>query len=286
MNRNTRMLVVLAVALIAAAGASYSVYLTARTGSEGPVQVAFEPAVVAARPLPLGTLLTRDDVKLVQWPAEARVEGSFTSIEQVANRGLLQAVAENDLLTAAKVAEPGAGSGLPPTIPPGMRAISVKVDEVVSVAGFVVPGTRVDVLVSIGQGQGESLTRVVVSNVQVLTAGTRFDEQARQEGKPIPTTVVTLLVTPENAERIALASGEGRIMLTLRNPLDLEPTETQGVRRGSLFGAAPPAPEPRREPSRRAERPATPAVVPAEAPPRPYTVETIRAAKRAEEPVR
>jgi pilus assembly protein CpaB len=205
----------------------------------------------------------------------------------VTNRGLIQAVSENEPLTEHKLAPAGAGAGLPPTIPPGMRALSVKVNEVVGVAGFVVPGTRVDVLVSIAPGQGsESITRVVVSNVQVLTAGTRYDqEQARQDAKPIPTSVVTLLVSPEDAERITLAADEGRIMLTLRNPLDLAPTETRGARRGSLFGAPvaevrPAAAQPRRAP--RGEGPAQLQ----EPVSRAYTVETIRAAKRAEETVR
>ena len=103
-----------------------------------------------------------------------------------------------------------------------MRAISVKVNEVVGVAGFVVPGTRVDVMVTLTNRQQDSLsmTRVVVSNVQVLTAGTRYDQENAKDGKPIPSTVVTLLVSPEDGERVALAASEGQIMLTLRNPLD------------------------------------------------------------------
>ena len=115
------------------------------------------------------------------------------------NRGLIDSVAENEPLTDSKLAKEGAGAGLPPTIPPGMRAISLKVNEVIGVAGFVVPGTRVDVLVSINQGDShESVSRVVVSNVQVLTAGTRFDqERARKDAKPMPTSVVTLLVSPD-----------------------------------------------------------------------------------------
>jgi pilus assembly protein CpaB len=125
-----------------------------------------------------------------------------------------------------------------------------------------------------------------VSNVQVLTAGTRYDQdQARQEGQPIPTSVVTLLLTPEDAERVTLAADEGRIMLTLRNPLDVAPTQTAGARRGSLFGGAPAAAPPA-SPARRAPRIASAPPPPPPPVPRPYVVETIRAAKRAEETVR
>ncbi len=112
-----------------------------------------------------------------------------------------------------------------------MRALSVKVNEVVGVAGFVVPGTRVDLLVTLRQDQNrDSMTRVVVSDVQVLTAGTRYDQEKARDGQPIPTTVVTLLVTPEDSEKVTLASSEGQIMLTLRNPMDRKPTETNGIR--------------------------------------------------------
>ena len=120
--------------------------------------------------------------------------------------------------------------------------MSVKVNEVVGVAGFVVPGARVDVLATLS-GPSRGMTRTVVSNVLVLTAGTRYDQdETRKDAKPIPTTVVTLSVLPEDAEKIALAQSEGRIMLALRNPLDSQPTETKGVELASLF--APPTPPP------------------------------------------
>ena len=110
-----------------------------------------------------------------------------------------------------------------------MRAISVRVNEVVGVAGFVVPGTRVDVFVTLKR-QTDSETRIVVSNVQVLTAGTRYDQEKAKAGEAMPSSVVTLLLTPEDAERMVLASTEGQIMLALRNPLDADPTATAGTR--------------------------------------------------------
>ena len=113
-----------------------------------------------------------------------------------------------------------------------MRAISVRVNEVIGVAGFVVPGTRVDVVVTVTtEKEKQPMTRTVVSNVQVLTAGTKFDqEQARKDGKPMESSVVTLMVLPEDAERITLAQNEGKLNLALRNPLDVQPTTTQGIR--------------------------------------------------------
>jgi pilus assembly protein CpaB len=282
MDRNTRTLVVLLVAVVMASVASYGVYLAVKSIPERQVEVATAHAVVAVRPLTVGALVTKDDVKVLPWPAAGVVPGSFSSVDQVTNRGVIASVAENEPLTESKLAKPGTGAGLPPTITEGMRAISVRVNEVVGVAGFVVPGTRVDVLVSLKQND-DTITRVVVGNVQVLTAGTRFDqESAQKEGKPIPTTVVTLLVTPEDAEKIALAADEGRIMLTLRNPLDQEPTNSIGVRRAALLGPAAPPPVIKVKEGRKVAR-ALPPPPPA---PRVYTVETIRAAKRAEETVR
>jgi pilus assembly protein CpaB len=282
MNRNARMLLVVAVALVAASVASFGVYLAVRSIPTKTVQVAEMHAVVAARPLAMGTYVTPADLKLVPWPAANPIPGAFTSFDNVVNRGLIANVAQNEPLTETKLAKVGAGAGLPPTIPEGMRALSVRVNEIVGVAGFVVPGTRVDVLISIGDG-GDALTRVVVSNVQVLAAGTRYDqEKAQQEAKPIPTGVVTLLLTPEDAERVTLAAGEGKIMLTLRNPLDQAPTESPGARRASLLGPAPPPPVQKVVGDRRVMRAAPP--------PQPvvqrYTVETIRAAKRSEETIR
>jgi pilus assembly protein CpaB len=248
------------------------------------VEIATAHAVVAAASLPMGTLLTRENVKLAAWPAQTPLTGGFDSVDAVVNRGLIAAVSENEPLTENKLAPVGAGAGLSPSIPEGMRAMSVRVNEVIGVAGFVVPGTRVDVLVTVRQ-QDASRTQVVLDNVQVLSAGTRYDqENARQEGKPIPSTVVTLLVSPEDAERVTLAQSEGQIMLALRNPLDTEPTETDGVRLAGLFGEpAPPPARPRPMARPQAVPPPPPVAAPVSSI---YTVEAIRAAKRTEEPVR
>jgi pilus assembly protein CpaB len=286
MNRNTRLLAVVAIALVCATIASYAVYhlFSTRVVSAGP-RMAF--TIVAAKPIPTGTLITRELVKTVAWPAENQVPGSFTDVRQVIDRGAIDSIAMNEPLTDTKLAAVGAGAGLPPTIPPGMRGMSVKVNEVIGVAGFVVPGTRVDVLVTLeGKEDVESVARVVVSNVQVLTAGTRFDqEKSRQDGRPIPTSVVTLLVSPEDAERLTLAQNKGRITLTLRNPLDTLPTDTGGARMAGLMGLAP-KPQASEKPVVRAKPTPAAAPAPAPEPPKPYTVEAIRGAKRTEEQVK
>jgi pilus assembly protein CpaB len=191
---------------------------------------------------------------------------------------VISPLAVNEPLTSSKLAALEAGAGLPPSIPEGMRALSVKVNEVVGVAGFVVPGTRVDVMATIASRQQDqqSTTRVVVSNAQVLTAGTRYDQEKAKDGEAIPSTVVTLL-----------ASTEGHLMLTLRNPLDVAPTETPGVRTAGLFGGQSQAPVQKANPvvGRRAT-PVAAVVAPPPPTPKARTVEAIRGAKRTEEVIR
>ncbi len=287
MDRNKRTAVVVGVAVILAAVASLGMYRIVSRMPAKTTEVKTVAVVVAAHPLTLGTRITGDHVKVVRWPADAPVANSFSKVEDVLNRGLISAVEENEPLTNAKLAALEAGAGLPPSIPPGMRAVSVKVNEVVGVAGFVVPGTRVDVMVTLaGKVRDEdSTTRVVVSNVQVLTAGTRYDQEKAKDGAPIPSTVVTLLVTPEDGERVALAASAGQIMLTLRNPLDQDKTATAGVRTTGLFGQ--PAPAPAKAPAVRRGPAKPPAPVVATNPtPAAYTVEAFRGAKRSQEIVR
>jgi pilus assembly protein CpaB len=173
-------------------------------------------------------MLAPSDIKLVAWPASSPVAGGYTKVEDVVNRGLIAPVVENEPFTATKVAPIEAGAGLAPTIATGMRAISVKVNEVIGVAGFVVPGTRVDVVVTMGK-QDDSISRVIVSNAQVLTAerSTTRSRRRTQAGS----------LHGGHASRHSAGCGahragvdEGSIMLALRNPLDATTTETKGTR--------------------------------------------------------
>jgi pilus assembly protein CpaB len=291
MNRRTRHVIVIAVAVLTASIASFGVYramgqLPARQG-EPTLEV-----VVAARPLAIGTQLTERDLKLVSWPSRNMVPGAITNMKDAVNRGLLAAVLQNEPVTSTKLASLESGAGLPPAIPPGMRAMSVRVNDVIGVAGFIVSGSRVDVVVTMRRAQ-DSMTRTAASNVQVLTAGTRKDQEKPDETTSRPgdqgETVVTLMVTPGDAERIALAQSEGQIMLVLRNPLDTETVATSGVKTAALLGSEE-APAPAPAPKVSAPRRPTPApkveVAPPPEPPAPRTVEAIRAAKRTEEVIK
>jgi len=284
MNRGVRVLLVLLVAIVMAGIASYAVYQGIQRIPVREVEVASQPVVVAAKAMPVGALVGSNDVKLAAWPTKNPVAGAFATTDEVAGRGLVAPVLENEPITTAKLAPRESGAGLAPTIPLGMRAVSVKVNEVIGVAGFVVPGARVDVLATVSLGDS-SITRTVVSNLQVLASGTRVDQEEAKNGKPIPASVVTLLTTPEDAERVTLASSQGQILLVLRNPLDIAPTTTAGVRLASLIGTPAQPPVETTFKGRRMVVAAPPAAPPPP-PPAPYTVETIRGAKRTTEEVK
>ena len=148
MNRTLRTIAVVTGALVVAAVASLLVYRALLHAQRPPV-VVMTTMVIAARDVPAGTMLTSDDVKVVPWPANNQLATSFATADEVAGRGTIDILHQNEPLTASKLAARGAGAGLPPTIPAGMRAISIRVNEIIGVAGFVTPGSRVDVLVTL-----------------------------------------------------------------------------------------------------------------------------------------
>jgi pilus assembly protein CpaB len=284
MSKRTRFAVVLVVAVTTASLSSYAVY---RVAGRTPVARAAAPPVrylvVATRSLPLGSRLTAADVRVIEWPLQHAVPASFSKVTDVIDRGLVAAVVENEPLTTGKVAPRAAGAGLSSAIPPGQRAISVKVNEVIGVAGFVLPGTRVDVIAALRDGR-DSTAHVLVSNVRVLTAGTRFDQNKSDDVKPTASTVVTLAVTPDQAKRIALAQAEGQLTLTLRNPLDADESPGRSIDLATLRGE--PVVKPVQAPPRppRAAQPVVAQSAPA--PPKGYKVETIVAGKRTEDSIK
>lgn len=293
MDRRTRTIVVVLVALVCASIASASVYRAVSRIPVREVEVAHTYVVVSSQALPLGTKLTSADVKRVGWPSSTPLTGAYARMEDVIGRGLIAPVGPNEPITESKLAPREAGAGLAPVIPAGMRAISVRVNEVIGVAGFATPGARVDVLVTLRRG-GDAVSRVLLANVPVLTAGTRYDQEKTAQAKPIPSTVVTLLVTPAQAERIALATTEGNITLMLRNPLDAAEPATPGAQLTRLAGDVSdgPAPVATVAPVRRARAPvaqvpgavSTAGHAQAAAPAR-YIVEAIRAGKRTQETI-
>ena len=278
MNR-IRLFLVLVLALTAGGGLAYGTYNYLQNVPVKTISIPTRPVVVAAADLDLGAELRLDDLRLVQWPANAMPKGAFANASEVAGRGLIMPVIENEPILPMKLASKEAGAGLPPIIPPGLRAVSVRVNEVIGVAGYVLPGTHVDVVATASPSdqRADTTSKVVLSNVQVLAAGTKIDRE-NGDGKPVPVSVVTLLVNPEEAERLALASTEGKIQLALRNPLDQSAPATPGIRPAALLGAAKPAP--RVVTSARNAAPPPPADDP------PPTVEIIRGDQRAREVVR
>jgi pilus assembly protein CpaB len=279
----TRIFAVLAMAVLAGGGLAYGTYNYMQNVPVKTVSVPTQPVVVAAADLQLGSELRAEDLEVVAWPAGKAPEGAFAKPADITGRGLIVPVVKNEPILPAKLAAKEAGAGLPPVIPPGFRAVSVRVNEVIGVAGYVLPGTRVDVIAthSPTNQPADTVSKVVLTNVQVLTAGTRL-EADQKDGKPVQVTVVTLLVNPEQSERLALASTEGKIQLALRNPLDDSAPETRGIRPGMLMGSAAPITRPM------LGKPSAKAIAAAEAPaPAPApTVEIIRGDKRANEVIR
>jgi pilus assembly protein CpaB len=288
MNR-IRVFIVLLLAVTVGGGLAYATYSYIQNVPVKTVSIPTQPVIVAASDLNLGTELRPEDVKTVQWPATAVPQGAFGAPADVVGRGLIMPVIQNEPILPMKLASKEAGAGLPPVIPPGLRAMSVRVNEVIGVAGYVLPGTRVDVLATASPDENRTNTtsKVVLTNVQVLTAGTKM-EQNSGNGKPQPVNVVTLLVTPEEAERLTLASTEGKIQLALRNPLDQSSPATPGVKPAGLLGTAAKTTPVRVAMSRRPAPtvPPTPIVAAAPPPEAVPTVEIIRGDKRVYEVVR
>ena len=274
-----RIFIVFLIALLAGGGLAYGTYDYLQNVPVKTVTVPTRRVVVAAADLTLGTELRRDDLTTIDWPVSAAPEGAFEDPAALVGRGLIASTVRNELILPGKLASKEAGSGLPPIIPAGKRAMSVRVNEVIGVAGYVLPGTHVDVVATAStSSRAEDMTsKVVLSNVEVLAAGTRLERDSK-DSKPMAVTVVTLLVTPEQAERLTLVSTEGKIQLALRNPLDLETPETSGARPAMVLGGVQQRPAPAGP--RRAAAPSQPSQTLAPAAPAP-TVEIIRGDKRS-----
>jgi len=183
--------------------------------------------VVAAEPLPLGAVIHAESVKTTQVPESLFPKGGFSRKEDVLDRPVVSPIEPDEAVVEARIAARGSGIGLAPMIPPGMRAISVRVNDVAGVAGFVLPGMRVDVLVT-GRppDQSDTYTTTVLQNIPVLSAGQTI--QADAKGQPISAAVVTLLVSPSQAESLTLANSEGHLQLVLRNSTDQQAARTPG----------------------------------------------------------
>jgi pilus assembly protein CpaB len=235
---NRRLLTILLISFVIAGGCALLVYrvLGSRVAAAKPV--ATTPVVAAATDLKIGTVLTAANLTTIDLKGTPP-KGAILKPSDAIGRGVLATIYQGEPVMDTRLAPVGSGGGLAATIPPGMRACAVKVDQVVGVAGFVTPGMRVDVMVS-GVPPGEkdptegTVTRTVLQNIQVLSAGTDIQKDA--EGKPQQVQVVNLLVTPDEAQTLSLASNL-KIQLVLRNPLDTKVETVERTATGQLFGA-------------------------------------------------
>ncbi len=209
---------------------------------------------------------------MVAWPKAVSLEGSFVDPEEVVGRGVIVPMLHNEPVLDSKLAPIEAGAGLIVAIPEGMRAVAVKVNDVIGVAGFVLPGTRVDVIVtgSPDEARRNDTSKVILENVVVLAVGQNIEQDV--DGEPQSVQVITLLVTPEGSQKLALASVDGRLQLALRHPLDLEKTDPEAVKKASLYSRQVSPPPPVRRVVRSRSRVKKPTVVPA-APPAPRSLE-------------
>ncbi len=259
MNRSRLMMIG---ALAVAIGFLASVYvyksLQSKNGAstDNLVQV-----MVAANDLQVGARVEERDVKVISIPASDMPPSAPRKKADVIGHGVIIPISKGEFILPNRLAGENAGSGLPALIPPGMRAVSVRVNEVVSVAGFVTPGTRVDVLLTGSPGSaGEQQTTTVLQNVAVLASGHTLERTSTGEAQN--TAVITLLVTPDDAQRLTLASKEGQIQLALRNPLDTKQDDVPVSLARALYRGVP-TPAPEHAPVRRVAAPKPPAPAPA-----------------------
>jgi pilus assembly protein CpaB len=277
---NRRLLTVLLVAFVIAAICTFGVYrlVSGRMTAAQPVPTT--NVVAAKTDIKLGTLLTADNLTTIGLTGEVP-KGAVLAKDKnnVLGRGVISDLYAGEPIIDSRLAAPGSGGGLAPKIPLGMRACAVRVDDVVDVSGFVTPDMRVDVLIS-GTPPGVTnptegtVARTLFQNLQVLSAGTEYQKDA--EGKAKPVGVVNLLVTPEQAEALSLATNQTKIQLVLRNPLDTKIATVAGTATNSLY-ADPNAPAVKQQPRRVAAPKARAAA------PQAFSIEVINGSKQSQE---
>lgn len=248
---NKRMGAVLAFAFLVSLVASVVIYQLVRGQLRARAEAETTAVLVATRDLEVGELIRNTDIREGEWVGPLPQNAVLDRAELV-DRGVVQNIYAGEPFLDNRLAAKGAGAGLAATIPPGMRAVALPVNQVSGVAGFVTPGQRVDILISgnspnINRPDLGTLTKTLLQNVEVLSAGQSIERNA--EGKPVSVPVINLLLTPEQAEIMSLASNETRIQLVLRNPIDKDEAETPGTAKAKLFEEIEflkPPPRPRR----------------------------------------
>jgi len=234
---NKRFVGVLLFAFLVASGASLLLYrlLINRPQTTRAAAPVTTHVVLATKDIEMGSVLKEEDLKLEEWQGTVP-PGAVMKIQDLIGRGVNTKIFAKEPIIESRLTPKGAGGGLASMIPPGMRAVAIPVNDVVGVAGFVVAGMRVDVLIS-GTPNGDSnvgtVTKTMLQNLEVLSAGQEYRKDA--EGKPVAVPVVNLLVTPDQAEQLSLASKQTTIQLDLRNPLDHDVAKTSGTAMAKLF---------------------------------------------------
>jgi pilus assembly protein CpaB len=285
---NQRLVGVLAFALLISGVATFVLYRMISSRVAAQTAPASNRLFVAARDLGLGTLVKDLDVSEVDWPGAVPSQ-AITKKDEILERGVISPIYSGEPILQSRLAPKGAGAGLAAIIPPGKRAVAVRVNDVTSVAGFVTPGMRVDVLI-LGTPPGNSQalgtqTKTLLQNMEVLSAGQQLERD--REGKPVSVPVVNMLVTPEQAEILSLASQDARIQLVLRNPLDTQDAKPPGTALARLWSgqpAPPPARHARTVAVKRTPPPAPPAPVaaPVEKPITAIVVQVLHGAEKKE----
>ncbi len=280
MNRNRLLLIGLA-ALLFAAVLTLVAYRSL-SGKLAAVNRRASMVAVAAKDLAIGSKVEAGDVRMVQLPTADLPLGYASDPAKVIGRGVIAPLVKNEIMLDSKLAGEKAGAGLPAIIPPKMRAVSVQVNEVISVAGFVTPGTRVDVLLTGSPTHNamsaDVMTTTVLENVEVLAAGQKIEPNAEGKAEKVP--VITLLVSPEDAQKLTLASMEGKIQLALRNPLDADKENKVPVRNASLYRLPELPPPPAAGHGAPVKRTSAPVKKAAAPPSTVYVMEIIRGEKK------
>ena len=268
---NRRLLIILLSAFVIAAISTYAVWKMVGTRLSASKPQTSTRLVAAAKDIKIGTILAPADLTTVQIVGSAP-QGAIVDPKNAIGRGVIANLFQGEAIVDNRLAPLGSGGGLAATIKEGMRACAVRVDEVVGVAGFVTPGQRVDVLISgvppNSPGQ-QTQTRTILQNVEVLSAGTDIQKDA--EGKPQQVQVVNLLVTPSDAQVLALAANQMRIQLVLRNPLDTKVAPVTETQMANLFAGDKPA-QPKSAPRK-----------PKAVAPPPFTITVINGAQKSEQ---
>lgn len=234
-------------ALISGLFASYGVFSYLKNEQEQMKtrQNVTRPVVVAAYPIALGTPLKIENLQVKQWPEDLVPDSSFQNVNEIIGRVMKTDVIAGEPILSTKLAPTGSGGGVPGLIPSGMRAFTVAVTVVSGVGGFILPGTRVDVLATVSPNgmKAGTTTKTILQNVEVLAVDQTYNKN--NDTDPVVVKSVTLVVSPDEAEKLALASNEGKLQLVLRNGTDLEMRNTDGVKISQFNGHVEPTPQPR-----------------------------------------